>query len=140
MDDHWKQKTLFVIGDYAAGGAVGAATALAVRVVIPPDSDLVLAMLAGMAIGMLIHLMAVLFLSPVLGFFHTMVPGSLIGMYGGMLFAMRDSMGQQPSSLTHVIIVGIIFGLVITAGVRLYDQALHPAVKGWSFREGSGDE
>jgi hypothetical protein len=68
------------------------------------------------------------------------VPGSLIGMYGGMLFAMRDSMEQQPSSPTHVILVGIIFGLVIIAGVRLYDRALHTAVKGGSFGKGIGDE
>ena len=99
MDDHWRQKTLFMIGDYAAGGAVSAATALAVRAAVGPGFDLVLAMPAGMAIGMLVHLAAALFLSPGLGFFHAMVPGSLIGMYGGMLFAMRDSMEQQPSAI-----------------------------------------
>ncbi len=54
-----------MIGDYAAGGAVGAATALAVRAVVRPGFDVVLAMLAGMAIGVLIHLLAALFLSPV---------------------------------------------------------------------------
>lgn len=140
MDNHWRQKALFVIGDYAAGGAVGAATAMAVRVAVRPGFDVVLAMLAGMATGMFIHLMAALFLSPVLGFFHTMVPGSLIGMYGGMLFAMRDSMEQQPSSPAQVILVGIIFGLVITAGVRLYDRALHPAVESGNFGKGIGDE
>jgi len=54
--------------------------------------------------------------------FHVMVPGAVIGMYGGMLFAMRDVM--QQGSTGQAIEVGVAFGLLVTAGVRLYDRAL----------------
>lgn len=117
---------LFVLGDYAAGVLTGAATATVVRAVVWPGFDLALAMLLGVGIGTFTHLAVATLLSPLLGVFHVMVPGSLIGMYGGMLFAMRDAM--QPVSSTHAIGVGVLFGVVLTATVRLYDRALRGAV------------
>ena len=125
-------RILFAIGDYAAGGIGGAATAVAVRTVVGPGLDLALAMLVGMGIGMLAHLAISLLLSPLLGMFHVMVPGSLIGMYGGMLFAMRDAM--QPASLDQAIGVGVVFGFIVTAGVRLYDRALTGAISSRDVR------
>jgi hypothetical protein len=118
------QGALFTAGDYIGGGMTGAATAVTVRALVSPQLDMVLAMLIGMAIGMIVHLVLTVLLSPVLGAFHVMVPGSLIGMYGGMLFAMRDTMQAPPGSMTHTVLVGIIFGLSVVAGVRLYDRAL----------------
>jgi len=118
---------LFTAGDFLAGAMTGAGTAAAVHALVNPESDMVLAMLIGMAIGMIVHLVLTVLLSPVIGAFHVMVPGSLIGMYGGMLFAMRDTMQQHPGSLSHAALVGVIFGLVVTAGVRLYDRALKGA-------------
>ncbi len=118
------ENTLFAIGDYVAGGLVGAATAAAVRTILSPETDMAIAMLFGMAIGMAVHLILSLLLSPVLGTFHIMVPGSLIGMYGGMLFAMRDTMQAHVGSARAAIEVGVVFGVIVTAGVRLYDRAL----------------
>jgi hypothetical protein len=125
---------LFGVGDYFAGGVTGAATAVAVRAVIGPDVDLALAMLLGMGLGMLVHLPIGLVLSPVLGMFHVMVPGTVIGMYGGMLFAMRDVM--QQGSTGQAIEVGVAFGLLVTAGVRLYDRALTGGLAARSDRGG----
>ena len=85
--------------------------------------DTVLAMLLGMALGMAVHLVAGLLFAPILGAFHTMVPGSLIGMYGGMLFAMRETM-QHPTSLNHAATIGVLFGIVVVAAMQLYDRAL----------------
>ncbi len=85
---------------------------------------MVVAMLMGMAAGMAVHLALAVLLSPVLGSFHVMVPGSLIGMYGGMLFAMRDTMQHPSGTTTHAIMVGVAFGLIVTAGIRLYDRAV----------------
>lgn len=113
---------LFLLGDYVAGAAMGAATAAVVRSLVRPGFDLALAMLLGIGLGTLTHLVVGLLLSPLLGMFQVMVPGSLIGMYGGMLFAMRDAM--QPVSLAHAIVVGITFGLAVTALVHFYDRAL----------------
>jgi hypothetical protein len=118
----------FVIGDYLAGALVGVATALAVRLCIWPGTDMVVAMLLGMGIGTITHLLLGFALTPLLGMFDTMMPGSLIGMYGGMLFAMRDSMAAGSRTLTAALVVGAIFGLVIVAGMKLYNRALHGAV------------
>lgn len=115
---------LFALGDYLAGGLTGAATAVVVRGIVSPNLDMVLAMLIGMAAGMGVHLLIGVALSPVLGLFHCMVPGGLIGMYGGMMFAMRDTMQHPAASLGRAVVVGIVFGVAVTAGVRLYGRAV----------------
>ncbi len=115
---------MFVVGDYCAGGIVGATTAAAVRLTVSPGTDMVLAMLIGMGVGMIVHVAAALLLSPLLGAFHAMVPASLIGMYGGMFFAMRDTMQQHTGTTSHAIWVGLLFGVIVTAGVHFYDRAL----------------
>jgi hypothetical protein len=119
-----QDQLLFAAGDYLVGALVGAATAAGVRAVVSPDLDMVLAMLIGTAVGMVVHQAIGLAASPLLGVFHCMVPGGLIGMYGGMLFAMRDAMQHHPGSLRRALVVGIIFGAAVTAAVRLYDRAL----------------
>jgi hypothetical protein len=119
---------MFAVGDYLTGALTGAATAAAVRAVVSPGLDMVLAMLIGTAAGMIIHLAIGLLVSPLLGLFHCMIPGGLTGMYGGMLFAMRDAMQHHPGSLGRVILVGIVFGAVVTASVRLYDRALQEPI------------
>lgn len=123
---HRPHPRLFILGDYVGGILTGAATAAVVRAFVWPGFDLALAMLIGVGLGTFAHLAVGTFLSPVLGMFHVMVPGSLIGMYGGMLFAMRDAM--QAVSTTHAIGVGVLFGAMLTATARLYDRALRGPV------------
>jgi hypothetical protein len=119
---------LFAIGDYLAGILIGIVTALLVRAVVSPGMDMVIAMLLGAAVGMAVHLVLGLILSPLLGMFETMVPASLIGMYGGMLFAMRDSMAAGSTTLAAAAAVGAIFGAIGVLGVKIYDRALRGAV------------
>jgi hypothetical protein len=120
------QDLVFTVGDYATGALIGALTAISVRAAVKPGLDLVLAMLVGMALGTLVHLGVGALLAPLLGMFHVMVPAGLIGMLGGMVFAMRDSM--QPVTVGHATAVGLLFGIVIIAGVRHLDRALAGAV------------
>ncbi|MFI5396023.1 MAG: hypothetical protein ACHQ9S_10860 [Candidatus Binatia bacterium] len=115
---------LFSIGDYTAGAITGMLTAAAVRGVIGQDMDMVLAMVIGMIVGMCVHVVFGLVISPLLGAFQAMVPGSLIGMYGGMFFAMRDSMQMRLVSFNRAVVVGAVFGLFVTAAVKVYDRAL----------------
>ncbi len=125
------QALVFAIGDAIGGALTGGATAAAVGAVVAPDMDMVLAMMLGMAVGMLVHLPFILVLTPVLGAFHVMVPGSIIGMYGGMFFAMRDTMqGDHASSFGHVVMVGAWFGIAVTAVIHVYDQALRDRSEG----------
>ena len=119
---------LFTIGDYLAGMLVGIATAFAVRKVVWPGMDMVIAMLVGMGLGMVIHLVLGLVLAPVIGMFEVMMPASLIGMYGGMFFAMRDSMAAGSRTLPAALAVGAVFGVIVVAGVHFYDQTLQGAV------------
>lgn len=124
----------FAIGDYLAGMLIGGATTLAVRLIVWPGMDLVVAMLLGMSAGILVHLVVGFLLAPLLGLFETMMSGSLIGMYGGMLFGMRDSMAAGSRALAVAIVVGAAFGAVVVAGVKIYGRAVRGAV----FDAGSG--
>jgi hypothetical protein len=115
---------LFGAGDCAASAMVGGVTAALVRLAIGPDTDMVVGMLLGMGIGMVVHVVIAVCVTPVLGMFHAMVQTGLVGMYGGMLFAMRDTMVHNPGSLGRAVVIGAGFGLVVGLGVHLYDQAL----------------
>ena len=119
---------LFSIGDYLAGMIIAVATTLAVRAIVPPGMDMVIAMMIGMAVGTVIHLLLGFILAPLIGMFETMVPGSLIGMYGGMLFGMRDSMAAGSRTLASAAVVGAIFGAIVVLGVKVYNQILSGAV------------
>jgi hypothetical protein len=107
---------------------VGVVTALIVRAIIWPGMDMVIAMLLGMAAGMVIHAVLGLVLAPLLGMFETMMPASLIGMYGGMLFGMRDSMAAGSATLAAAGIVGAIFGAIVVLAVKVYNRVLCGAV------------
>ncbi len=115
--------TIFAAGDYLSGGVIGALVAVAIHHAVPTGSDMVVAMLLGIVIGSVVHLAVALVFTPLLGPFHAMVPGSLIGMHGGMLFGMREVM-QHDMGTAHVARVGVIFGLVVVALVQIYDYAL----------------
>jgi hypothetical protein len=118
----------FAIGDYLGGMLIGVATAVVVRAIVPPGMDMVIAVLLGMAAGVILHLVLGFVVAPLFGLFETLMPGSLIGMYGGMLFAMRDSMAAGSSALSATVLVGAIFGAVVVLGVKLYDRALRGTV------------
>ena len=118
----------FMIGDTLAGALIGIVTALGVRAFVSPGMDMVLAMLVGMGIGMVAHLILGFVLSPVLGMFQVMIPASLIGMYGGMLFGMRDAMAAGSHMLGQTVLVGALFGVIVVLGVKIYDLALRGPV------------
>lgn len=119
---------LFEIGDYLAGMLMGVATALAVRAIVWPGMDMVIAMLVGMAVGMVLHLVVGFALAPLLGMFETMMPASVIGMYGGMFFGMRDSMAAGSTTHTAAAAVGALFGAVVVLSIKIYDRILHGTV------------
>jgi hypothetical protein len=119
---------LFTLGDLLAGMLVGALTALGVRAAVWPGMDMVLGMLLGSAIGMAIHFGLGLLLAPLLGMFETMIPASVIGMYGGMFFGMRDSMAAGSRTTREAALVGAVLGLLVVLALKLYDQILRGTV------------
>ena len=114
----------FRLGDYLAGILTGVLTALAVRAIVGPNWDMVMAMLAGMAVGMGVHLSVLVLLVPLLGAFEVMIPGGIIGMYGGMLFGMRDAMQHNVISLSQALAVGGFFGFVVVFVIRWWNRQL----------------
>ena len=118
----------FIVGDYLAGMLIGVATALGVRASVWPGMDMVIAMLVGMAVGMVIHIILGLAVSPILGMFETMMPASVIGMYGGMFFGMRDSMAAGSRTHAAAAAVGAVFGVIVVLGVKIYDRILRGAI------------
>ena len=118
----------FRLGDYLAGALTGMLTALVVRTIVGPQWDMVVAMLVGMAAGMLIHLTLLLLFIPLLGTFEVIMPSAVIGMYGGMLFGMRDSMQQSYVSLNTALVIGALFGLLVVLGIRWCDRQLRGVV------------
>jgi len=116
------RKWLYLLGEYVAGVATAVLTALPIHAVVDPDWDMVVAMIAGTVLGSGAHLLVLALLGPLVGFFHVMAPGALIGMYGGMLFGMRDSMQAASWSRTLAVAVGL--GALVVAAVQLYDRAL----------------
>jgi len=119
---------LYQIGDYLAGAVIGMATALIVRIIIWPGMDMVIAMLLGIGLGTIVSLFLGYMLSPMLGAVETMIPGSLTGMYGGMLFAMRDSMAAGSHTMVAAISVGAIFGVAVTLAMKFYNYVLQGTV------------
>ena len=119
---------LFQIGDYLVGAIIGVVTAGIVRAIVWPGMDMVIAMLLGGGLGMIVSLVLSFVLSPLLGIVETMVPGSLTGMYGGMLFAMRDSMAAGSRTLTAALAVGAAFGIVVTLAIKIYNRVLRGTV------------
>ncbi len=119
---------LLTLAEYGAGASIAIATAIPIHALVGPDWDLVLAMLLGTAIGIAAHVLLGFALGALIGMFQVMIAGSLIGMYGGMLFAMRDAM--QPASWSQTIVVAIVFGVLVVAGVQLYDRALRTGADG----------
>lgn len=118
----------FRLGDYVAGALTGVLTAFAVRMIVGPQWEMVVAMLVGMTVGMLTHMTLLLLFIPLLGTFEVMMPGAIIGMYGGMLFGMRDSMQQAYVPLSTALAVGALFGLVVVFGIRWWDRQLRGVV------------
>lgn len=116
------RKWLYLLGEYFAGVATAVLTALPIHAVVDPGWDMVVAMIAGTIVGSAAHLLVLALLGPLVGFFHVMAPGALIGMYGGMLFGMRDSMQAASWSRTLAVAVGL--GILVVAAVQLYDRVL----------------
>jgi hypothetical protein len=129
------QERAFALGEYVAGVATAILTASAIHAIVTPAWDMALAMLVGGVVGIAIHVGVAVLAGPLLGMFPVMASGSLIGSYGGMIFAMRDSM--QGASWARVAAIAALFGFAAVAGVQLYDRALRVAVADPAARDRS---
>ena len=123
----------YVLGEYAAGVATAVATALPIHALVDRDWDMVVAMLAGTVLGSIAHVLVLGVFGPLVGFFHVMAPGALIGMYGGMLFGMRDSM--QAASWSQTMAVAAATGFAMVVAMQLYDRAIRSEAEGSRWQQ-----
>lgn len=112
----------FTAGDCLSSAGVGALTALVVKLLVSPRWDVAIAMLAGMGVGSAVHLVLGVVVAPLFGGIEAMTSAGLAGMYGGMFFAMRDAMMDEPVLLGRAVWVGALFGFVVWAGVAAYNR------------------
>lgn len=103
----------FVVGDLIANSALGALVGVCCALVIPQNWPSLVAMMAGMFLGMLIAIPVQLASSLLLGAFETMLPMMLSGMSSGMLVAMMAS--QKPIPWRDGLTAGALAGLAVVA-------------------------
>lgn len=87
-----ERRLYFIAGDLLTNALAGAAAALAARGTISDVWNPVVAMPAGMLLGMFASLPVILVLMPFFGAFEVMLPAMLTGMIAGMVVGMLEAM------------------------------------------------
>ncbi len=107
----------FVLGDVLANSVVGALVGLASAAVFGPGWNMIIAMLAGMALGMVISVPALLGVVVLFGAMEVMVPAMTTGMVAGMVVSMSATMG--PLSFASAAVLGVKSGLGVLVAIYL---------------------
>ena len=106
-----EHRIYFIIGDILSVATTGAAVSLACLALTPSDWNMFIAMLAGMAIGMITALVisGALFVR-YFGAMEVMVPSMLTGMFTGMFISMAATMSSPTYSASACF--GVVTGLI----------------------------
>jgi hypothetical protein len=123
-------RAAYVLGDLLTNGAGGALAGLTCAGLVETSWPGPVAMLAGMALGMIVVLPLQLLASLFLGAFEVMLPLMLTGMAAGMAVAMAAAM--QPLTALAGIQWGALIGLACLAFTYLVDAALRGEARSWT--------
>ncbi|MGE4651801.1 MAG: hypothetical protein AAEJ53_13010 [Myxococcota bacterium] len=107
----------FVLGDVLANSVVGALVGVASAALFGPGWNMIIAMLVGMALGMVISLPALLGFVVFFGAMEVMVPAMITGMVAGMVVSMSATMG--PLSFASAAVLGVKSGLGVLVAIYL---------------------
>ena len=107
----------FVLGDVLANSVVGALVGVASAALFGPGWNMIIAMLVGMALGMVISLPALLGFVVLFGAMEVMVPAMTTGMVAGMVVSMSATMG--PLSFASAAVLGVKSGLGVLVAIYL---------------------
>ena len=107
----------FVLGDVLANSVVGALVGVASAALFGPGWNMIIAMLVGMALGMVISLPALLGFVVFFGAMEVMVPAMTTGMVAGMVVSMSATMG--PLSFASAAVLGVKSGLGVLVAIYL---------------------
>ena len=100
----------FLIGDLAANGFAGALVGVAMALIFGPSWNMILAMFAGMGIGMILSMFVALPCGAFFGAMEVMVPVMTTGMVAGMVVSMAAAMEEV--SLFRGAEIGVMCGVV----------------------------
>ena len=107
----------FMLGDLLANCVVGAVVGVASAALFGPGWNMIIAMLVGMALGMVISLPALLGFVVFFGAMEVMVPAMTTGMVAGMVVSMSATMG--PLSFGSAALLGVKSGLGVLVAIYL---------------------
>ena len=99
----------FIVGDLLATVVVGGLAGLVAAAVVPTGWNMMVAMLIGMALGMVLALPGSFAFMPFFGAMEVMVPAMLSGMFAGMWVAMGAAM--TPMTATEGLRAGAWIGV-----------------------------
>ena len=120
----------FVLGDVLANSVVGALVGLASAAVFGPGWNMIIAMLAGMALGMVISLPALLGFVVLFGAMEVMVPAMTTGMVAGMVVSMSATMGDL--TLAQAALLGAKSGLGVLVAIYLANVVVKRRAALWT--------
>lgn len=115
--------TLLRFSDYCAAMLTGTLTAFLVHLAIGDGWPMFLGMFAGMALGTVSLLVAIIIFARFGGIFEIVMPGMLITMLVGMAGGMWVTAGSPFRG--ELLIFGLLSGLYIQSLFHLWDRSLH---------------
>lgn len=124
------KRLYFLFGDLLANSVTGALCGLVAAAVVSPSWNSWVAMLVGMAAGMVICLPAAFVFMPFFGAMEVMMPVMLTGMMATMVVAMRAAMGEMEPAVAAG--QGALVGVGVLLLVYLADRILRGRKERWT--------
>ena len=120
----------FVLGDIFSNVAAGALIGGACAVVLPHGWNMVVAMIAGMVIGMATSLPIAFLLSGLFGAMETLLPVMMTGIVAGMVVAMQASL--TAARFEDAARTGGLCGLGVVTATYLANAFIRPRATRWT--------
>ena len=111
----FERRLYFVLGDVACALVIGGAAGALGAALVSPAWNMWLAMIVGMAAGMLIATPLAFAFLPLFGAMEVMVPAMTSGMFAGMWIAMAAAM--RPLGVGAGLRGGMLIGLLVLAAI-----------------------
>ena len=121
----------FVLGDIGSNVVAGALVGGVCAWLLPPEWNMAVAMIAGMALEMVTSLPAAFLLSGLFGAMETLLPVMTTGMVAGMVVAMRASLTViRPEDAVRI---GGLCGLTVVIATYAANAFIRPRAARWTM-------
>lgn len=120
----------FMLGDLLANCVVGAVVGVASAALFGPGWNMIIAMLVGMALGMVISIPTLLGFVALFGAMEVMVPAMTTGMVAGMVVSMSATMDDL--ALGRAALLGAQSGLGVLAAIYVTNAIVKRRAWKWT--------